>query len=65
MIHDKLRQKREAPRIFKRFLLQIRDLACKLQRVRIGNDYVLMNVEFTSLLGEFGIAMQRTAPYAH
>jgi hypothetical protein len=65
ILHDVLRHKSEAPRVFKRFLIQIQDMGYKVQRVRIDNDSVLLSVEFTSLLEEFGIALQRTAPYAH
>ncbi len=36
-----------------------------VHRVRIDNNFVLLSVELTSLLDEFGIALQRTAPYAH
>ena len=65
ILHDVLRHKSETPRLFKRFLIQIRDMGYKVHRVRVDNDSVLLSVEFTSLLDEFGIALQRTAPYAH
>jgi hypothetical protein len=61
ILHDVLRHKSEAPKSFKRFLIQIRDLGYLVQRVRVDNDSVLLSVEFTSLLDEFGIALQRTA----
>ena len=65
ILHDVLRHKSEAPKSFKRFLIQIRDLGYLVQRVRVDNDSLFLSVEFTSLLDEFGIALQRTAPYAH
>jgi hypothetical protein len=65
ILHDVLRHKSEAPKSFKHFLIQIRDLCYLVQRVRVDNDSVLLSVEFTSLLDEFGIALQQTAPFTH
>ena len=65
ILHDVLRHKSETPRSFKRFLIRIRDLCYKVQRVRVDNDSVLLSDEFTTLIDEYGIVLQRTAPYAH
>jgi hypothetical protein len=60
-----LRHKVETPQLLKLFLIQIRDMGYRVHRARVDNDFVLLSVEFTSLLDEFGIALQRIAPYAH
>jgi hypothetical protein len=65
ILHNVLRHKNEASRIFQRFLIQIRDMSYKVQRVHVDSDSVLLSVEFMYLLDDFGIALQRTAPYAH
>ncbi len=63
ILHDVLRHQNEASWIFKRFLIQIRVMGYKVQRVRVDDDFILLSVEFLSLLDEFGIALQRTTPY--
>ncbi len=50
ILHDVLRHKSETPRLFKRFLIQSRDMGYKVYRVRVDNESVLLSMEFTSML---------------
>ena len=65
VLHDALRSKDEATSSFRRMLTTIRSLGYTVRRLRVDNDTVFLGAAFRSLLDEFNIALEVTAPYAH
>jgi hypothetical protein len=63
MLHDAVRSKDEAPASFRRMLTTIRSLGHTVRRLRVDN--VVLGDAFRTLLDEFNIAVEITAPYAH
>ena len=60
-----LRTKDEAPGAWKRMLLRIRTLGFSVHVLRIDNDSVFLGAEFRAVCDDFGVDIQRTAPYRH
>ena len=60
-----LRTKDEAPGAWKRMLLRIRTLGFTVHVLRIDNDSVFLGAEFRAVCDDFGVDIQRTAPYRH
>ena len=60
-----LRTKDEAPGAWKRMLLRIRTLGFSVHVLRIDNDSVLLGAEFRAVCDDFGVDIQRSAPYRH
>ena len=50
LLHDVLRHKSETPRLFKRFLIQIRDMGYMVYRVHVDKDSVLLSAELAALM---------------
>jgi hypothetical protein len=65
VLHDALRSKDEATSSFRRMLTTIRSLGYTVRRLRVDNDAVFLGAAFRSLLDEFNIALEITAPYAY
>jgi DNA-binding IclR family transcriptional regulator len=65
MLHDAVRCKDEAPASFRRMLTTIRSRGHTVRRLRVDNDTVFLGAAFRSLLDEFNIAVEVTAPCAH
>jgi len=65
LLHDLLRTKADVPRVWRRFLAEVRAMGHSVRVVRVDNDSVLLSSEFRAICEEHGIAIQRTAPYSH
>ena len=60
-----LRTKDEAPGAWKRMLPRNRTLGFTVHVLRIDNDSVFLGAEFRAVCDDFGVDIQRTAPYRH
>ena len=60
-----IRTKDESAAAWKRMLLQIRTLGFTVHVVRIDNDSVFLGAAFRAVCDDFGVDVQRTAPYRH
>ena len=60
-----LKPKSDAPTVWRRILLRIRALGYAVVSLRVDNDSVLLGRSFMAVCDEFGVSVERTAPYRH
>jgi len=60
-----MKTKMEAAGCWKRFIITIKSLIFSVKRVRIDNNLVLPNAQFSQVCQNEQIIVERTAPYAH
>ena len=60
-----LKSKSDAPTAWRRMLLRIRAMGYEVVTARVDNDSVLLGASFLAVCDEFGVSLDRTAPYRH
>jgi hypothetical protein len=65
MLRDALRSKDEAHASFHRLLTTVLSMGYTDRRLTVDNDAVFLDVAFRSILDDFHIALEVTAPCVH
>ncbi len=60
-----MKSKTEAASCWKGFIITIKSLNFRIKRVRIDNDSVFLNAQFTQLCQDEQIVVEMTVSYAH